>query len=226
MGNEDVVLLALEPNDQYYIYVNGVFEGNSVLRKRTSICANPSSENPLDREAAVELLVGGYDLESHDHMVLLRGHAMDASGALEDSAAQCLIEFLKSCPGQFEELLNSKSKEIEGEITEEKIKRLEFMSKRNLISNLLKKKVKQLPSKSERKLLNDFILERNKYAHGVFVYLPPEMKIMIRYRASNNTNVCADVTPEHLYSFLDSYHCLNDFLSKLTTEVKSLNAEI
>jgi hypothetical protein len=221
MSNNIPSLKQLEPNNTFYIYVSGKFDGNTVVPQRTIICANAADKDPQKRDWPVTVKVSAYDIESHDRLVLLRGHSVDAAGALEDDLASCLVQYHRTSATEFKDLLDSKNPEIDGEITEDDIRRIDFMKKRNLLSNLLKKKLKTINSKDERKLLNNIILERNKYAHGVFVYLPESKEPMIRYRKSDDSIVCASVSEEHFNSFMKCYFHLQELLTEVKNTINS-----
>ena len=100
----------------------------------------------------------------------------------------------------------------------EEIKRvinaMDFMAKRDLLSSLLKKD-KRLSRNSNTKLLYEYILERNKYAHGVFCLFAPELKPILQYE-ENGKMIWALIEKDHIVSFINTYHHLDAWLTALS----------
>jgi hypothetical protein len=104
-----------------------------------------------------------------------------------------------------------------------KYAKLDFMSHRELLSDIIKSKKIDLINKvsaeydikSVRCSLNDFILERNKYTHGELLYWYPEKKTLLEYRDSKGEIEYAELNMDILNSFSKCYIELDKYLSKI-----------
>jgi len=107
---------------------------------------------------------------------------------------------------------------------EKNYKKLDFMTHRNLLSDIIKsKKIDRINKTSEeyhiksvRCSLNDFILERNKYTHGELLYWYPERKTLLEYKNSKGETEYAELNMDILNSFFDCYVKLDKYLSKIS----------
>ena len=106
---------------------------------------------------------------------------------------------------------------------EKNYKKLDFMTHRNLLSDIIKsKKIDRINKASEgyhiklvRSSLNDFILERNKYTHGELLYWYPERKTLLEYKNSKGETEYAELNMDILNSYLECYVKLDKYLSEI-----------
>lgn len=107
---------------------------------------------------------------------------------------------------------------------EKNYKKLDFMTHRNLLSDIIKsKKIQRINKASEeyhiksvRCSLNDFILERNKYTHGELLYWYPERKTLLEYKNSKGETEYAELNMDILNSYSECYVMLDKYLSRIS----------
>lgn len=106
-----------------------------------------------------------------------RGRALALSSHLEYSLRNFLIQYFENNTDLVINLLTSEvKKELKDKGYKFVISKMIFMTKRKLLSDILKKDTNLLKDKSKTSLFYDYILERNKYGHGVICMLNPDRK--------------------------------------------------
>lgn len=106
---------------------------------------------------------------------------------------------------------------------EKKYVKLDFMTHRQLLSDIIKsKKIHRInvvsseyDIKSVRRAMNDFILERNKYTHGELLYWYPKKKTLLEYRNSKGETEYAELNMDILNSYSECYVSLDKYLNKI-----------
>jgi len=149
-----------------------------------------------------------------DKYYRLRGEANDLASELENSLDSLLQSYFNWNPEKIELLNRFMKKNISPIHINQTIKTLDFMKCRNLLSQILKKDKRLNGRNGKTKILHKFIMERNKYAHGLFGYLHPDGLVVLQYEDENKSQVTSILTEEILNSFIKTYHEMQKWFDK------------
>ena len=155
----------------------------------------------------------------------LRGKANDTSSHLDSSLKNLITTYLNLNRNMIIDLkLEGFNVSDHFQTIERKVNKIDFMKRRGILSEILKKDKRLGGKNANTKLFHDFILERNKYAHGVFCLLIHDYIPMLHYELGGNLEY-APVTEEIIKSFIDTYLFLDNWLSELANKIQQLNKE-
>lgn len=165
------------------------------------------------------------NFEFPEKLEILRGKALGHAAHIEYQLRDFLINYLNNAYLKKDYSKVNKYLENEGNIkndllgiTEiaEKVSKLDFMKKKSMLSNILKNDSAFQYDKQKTKLLYNYILERNKYGHGLICMLVPEQKFVLRHGAIYNKEFYSLIENKHLDSFIEVSIFLIHWIYKLT----------
>lgn len=148
-------------------------------------------------------------------LTVMRTKAIDNVGHLEDKLDSLLIDFFTRFP------VECRRVKLIGANVRDEIKSLSFMQCRDILSEILN--VHQELGGRNRQMTGlffDVIVERNKYAHGVFYFLK-DYKALMQYESKRN-KVFGCVSIDHIRSFNIAVLDLLEWLVELSGVVRGL----
>ncbi|WP_294315800.1 hypothetical protein [uncultured Chryseobacterium sp.] len=107
----------------------------------------------------------------------------------------------------------------------ENYKKLDFMSHRNLFSDLINSKkinwineiIKEYNIKSVTKSFYNLIIDRNKYTHGELMLYYPSRETILEYENESRNKEIAIVNSDIISSYIENYQELDKLLNKIET---------
>jgi|GEM_PF-6698653 len=180
---------------------------------------NPSAALE-SKNSKVEIQLPGFnfpkELESY------RGRALALSSHLEYNLRNFLIRYFKKNTDLVSNFLTSKfQKELIDNDYIFIISKLDFMAKRKILSNILEKDIIYQKDKIKTKLFYDYIMERNKYGHGVICMLSPDRKYVLKYGEIYGQAHYAFIEEQNLTSFIEISKTLQKWIYELGCKLKT-----